>query len=372
MAVAATSQTMTVAKGESRPTTPPVAVLRDADLSMFFPPKSHEGNAASAYMRAFEVFDADRDRARLKNQWDVLLERRSIVAALEQITSGALCRSCDFLPFLPDDLSRSSKFPYLLDTQVLAKLLARRAERERMAKQRESALATARTLMSFGRHLRGSALVLSQEVQGLAIERLAAATFRDILAHDADAVTSAKLTAIGQLLDASQGFVAEAVSAHAAKGEPSFADDLAWLRSPNPVLRCEAILNMAQATLPTPVLIKPTPELNLYALVQKLDQATTASKVRIRREDVETRIQWPRKGVRSGVATEDVRTVREALAPVAQSDPDQRVRVLAQRLLDALIEPKATPLPRPNVRPTTAPRPVPPPPRPPRPLAPVR
>jgi len=360
----------------TRATTPTVraektspTLLRDADLSMFFPATQHDGNAASAYSQAFAIYSADRDRTLLRDQWDALLERRSMRAALEQITSGALCRSCDFLPFLPDDLSRRTKFPYLVETQSLAKLLSTRFERELSsgqpaeAGQREAALATARTLMAFGRHLRASAMVLGQEVQGVAIERLAASCFRKALVRDADAVTSAKLTVVEQLLEWTQSSIADAVSSHSAAGAPALSADLAWLRSGHPVLRCEAILNMAQAALPSSVLVKPTPALDFHALFQTLDQATTPSIVHIQREDFETKIKWPRQGVRPGLRAEDVRRLREILAPVAESDPDGRVRVLAQRLLDALVEPEPTQTDRPSGRPT---RPLPPPPRPPR------
>jgi hypothetical protein len=350
--------------------TAPTALLGDGDLSVFFPAGTRDSNAAAAYTRAFEIFAADRDRLKYRDQWDVLLQRRSLRAALDQIASGTLCRSCDFLPFLPDDLSRSTKFPYLLDTQELARLLAARADRELTANQRESALATARTLMAFGRHLRASALVLTQEVQGVAIERLAVSWFRKAYGPKADAATSAKLNVVARLLDGAQEFVADAVTSHSAKGESGFPEDLAWLRSPVSVLRCEAILNMAQATLPPSVLVKPTPGIDLSSFLQKISQATTASKVQIRRDEVEARIQWPRKGVRGEVTAADVRRLREALAPIAQSDPEPRVRVLAQRLLDALVEPK--PLPPPPVRPTTATRTIPPPPRPPRLPAPGR
>jgi hypothetical protein len=361
---AATSPTVTATDRTGRPTATSASLVRDGDLSIFFPEKQRDGNAASAYVRAFEIFNADRDRVRYRDKWDVLLERRSMRAALEQITSGALCKPCDFLPLLPDDLSRSTKFPYLVETQVLAKLLAVRADRELAAKQREAALATARTLMAFGRHLRGSALVLTQDIQGIAIERLAVDSLWKGLGREADAVTSAKLTAVELLLDTGQGFIADAITSHSAKGTPSFSDDLGWLQSPYAVLRCEAILNMAQATLPSSVLVKPTPAIDLYALARKLDAATTASKLKIQRSDVEARIQWPRKGVRSDVLPEDVRRVREILTPLAQSDPEQRVRVLAQRLLDALIEPKPTPVPPKSDRPTTPTRPPLRPPRP--------
>jgi len=369
---AAPAATSSSAPAASRPTTSPALPLGDGDLSVFFPAGTRDSNAAAAYTRAFEIFAADRDRLKYRDQWDVLLQRRSLRAALDQIASGTLCRSCDFLPFLPDDLSRSTKFPYLLDTQELARLLAARAGRELAANQREPALATARTLMAFGRHLRASALVLTQEVQGIAIERLAMSSFRKVYGPKADAATSAKLNVVARLLDGAQEFVADAVTSHSAKGESGFPEDLAWLRSPVSVLRCEAILNMAQAALPPSVLVKPTPDIDLSSFLQKLSQATTASKVQIRREEVEARIQWPRKGVRGEVTAADVRRLREALAPVAQSDPEPRVRVLAQRLLDALVEPKPLPLPPPPVRPTTATRTIPPPPRPPRLPAPGR
>lgn len=342
-AAAATSSLATAAVGKSPAAATSAPIVLDSDLSVFFPPKQHDGNAASAYVRAFEIFDADRDRVRYQDQWDVLLERQSVRAALELITSGGLCKSCDLLPFLPDDLDRATKFPYLVETQDLAKLLSVRADRELAAKQAEAALATGQTLMAFGCHLRASALVLTQDVQGLAVERLAVSTLRKALGRHADTVTSAKLTVVEQLLDASQRFIADEVSSHSAQGAPSFSSDLAWLRSPYPVLRCEAILNMAQATFPRSVLVKPTPTIDLLKFLKKLEGATTTSKVTIRREEVEARIQWPRKGVRGGLMPENVQQLREALGPVAQSDPDNRVRTLARRFLDALVEPKPTP-----------------------------
>jgi len=363
---AATSPTVTAPDPTSRPTTTSVPLIRDGDLSIFFPAKQRSGNAASAYVRAFDIFDADRDRLRFGDKYDALLKHGPMRAALEWITSGSLCKSSDFLPYLPDDLSRTTKFPYLIETLVLAKLLSVRADRELAANQREAALATGRTLMAFGRHLRASALVRDQEIQGITIEWLAVAVFQKAYSREADAVTSGKLTAVEHLLKASRDFLDEAATSHSAKGRPAFSADLAWLRSPHPVMRCEAILNMAQASLPSSVLIKPTPTIDDRLLLQRLEGATTTSKVRIRREEVEVKIEWPRKGVRRDVTPEDARRLREVLAPVAQSDPDQRVRTLARRFLDTLAEPKPTPAPQEGDAPSTSAKPISPAPRPPR------
>ena len=383
-AIAATSQTVTKADGKrgAGQTTEPL--VRDSDVSMFFPPKPREGNAASAYTRAFELFNMDRERTRYFEQWDLLLERPLIRKALDQITSGAQCQSCDFIPYLPDDLSRSSKFPYLVETTQLPKLLSKRFDREMADKQKKEALATARALMAFGRHLRGSALVFDQEIQGIAIEWLAVSCFRRAYGPSVDTVTSAKMTLMTRLLEASRDFIRDAKTSHAAAGG-GFSADLGWLRSSYPVLRCEAIIHIAQQTFPDSVLIKPTPAIDIGALLEKLEQATTLTKARIRREEVETKIRWPRKGVGSNVTAEDVQRLREVLEPAAQSDPDWRVRVLAKRFLDSLVEPKPTPRAAgrptsPTLQLTPRPRPlrpfgspssptlqIPPPPRPPRP-----
>lgn len=328
------------AAAKARPTTPSAA--GDADLSMFFPPRQRDCNAAASYTRAFEIFRADRDRVRYGEQWNLLLDRPFMRAALDLVTSAARCASCDFIPFLPDDLDRASKFPYLVETQVLAKLLAVRTRGLLAAGRRDEALATARTLMAFGRHLRMSALVLSAEIQGLAIERLAIACFREILS-DADPVTSAKLRAIEALLDGTQQYIADQVSSHSAAGVPAFSADLAWLRSPHPVLRCEAILNIAYQALPRRVLVKPTPTIDLGTLLRRLEATTSPQMLRLRREEFLTRIDWPRRGVRPGLTLEDYKRLRDAVEPLARSDPDHRVRALTNRLLEALVEPKPTP-----------------------------
>jgi len=348
---AAATKVTSVPIGRAGTTTAPL--IRDADVGLFFPPRQHEGNAASAYVKAFESYDADRERTRYWEKWDLLLERRSMRTALDQITSGELCKSCDFLPFLPDDLSRASKFPYLVETSVLAKLLSKRFERELAAGRRDEALATARTLMAFGRHLRGSALVLSQDLQGLACERLAVGCFRSAYGPKTDTATSAKLALITELLDRSQQFIQDARTEHRAAGPTAFSADLQWLHSPHPVLRSEAIISMAQQTFPPPVLIKPTPSIDIGALLQKFSSATTGTKIRVRREEVEAKIRWPRKGVRAEVTAEDVKKLREALEPLAQSDPDHRVKVLAQRFLDALVEPPPAPAPPGGTQPSS-------------------
>ena len=330
-------------------------LVRDADLSFFFPPQQRDGNAAAAYSRAFEIFGADRERTSARGQPERLLERPAMQAALELITSSAVCRSCDFLPFLPDDMSRTTKFPYLHETQTLARLLGLQFDRLLAAGKRPAALAVARTLMAFGRHLRGSALVLSQDLQGLAIERLATVSFEQALAGTTDAVTLAKLVAVQRLLDGTQNAIADEVASHTTAGH-GFTADQAWLRSSHPVLRCEAILNMAQATLPESVLVKPTPSLSLTEIMRTLDQATTGSTVTLRREQFETKIQWPRKGVRLGVTAEDLRVLRGLIEPLAQSDPDGRVRILARRLLDSLGDAAPAPPPRAMDGPTTGAR----------------
>lgn len=314
-------------------------VVRDGDISFFFPSQRREANAAAAYTRAFETYNADRERTRARGNLQLLLQRRTIQKAMDWITSGSLCRSCDFLPYLPDDLSHTTKFPYVLEAQRLAKLLALRFDRLLATGQREAAHDVARTLMAFGQHLRGSALVLGQEITGLAIERLAAASFQKALAHQADAVTSAKLMVVQRLLDAAQEYIIDQKTSHTAAGG-GFTADQAWLRSPHAVLRCEAILNMAQATLPQSVLVKPTPSLSLNQILRKLDQAKPGSTMTLRREEFETKIEWPRKGLRVEITADDLRALRAIVQPVAQSDPDRRVRVLAQRLLDSLGEPR--------------------------------
>jgi len=346
-APSATSPTVAATGGTTTPAgrAAPRPLVRNADLSMFFPKQERTGNAAKEYIRAFDLYNADRDHTKYLGQWDVLLQRRAMRAALALITSGSKCAKCDFTPFEPDDLDRSSKFPYLVETQTLARLLGERVERELAAGERDKALETARTIMAFGRHLRSSAYVLSQEIQGIAIENLAVAKFRKIYGENADEETSAKLKAMEYLLGATRQYIADEISSHSAVGTPAFSADLAWLRSPHPVLRCEAILNIAQHSLPRSVLVKPTPTIDLNTLLHKLERATTGSKIRITREEVETKIVWPRRGVRSGVSYEDVRRVREILTPVARSDPDPRVRILARRLLDSLIEPPPAPRP---------------------------
>ncbi|MCX8037080.1 MAG: hypothetical protein N3D11_08565 [Candidatus Sumerlaeia bacterium] len=327
----------------SESTPPPLPI--QADLSIFFPPKGREGNAASAYIRAFELYRADRDRTKYTGQWDVLLQRKPMRMALDQITSGALCKRCDFIPFLPDDLSRSTKFPYLVESQVLARLLAQRFERELEAKQTTAALDTARILMAFGRHLRMSAMVLSQDVQGLACERLAVTCFAKAVGPTADADTSAKISVVLRMLDSNQQWIADELLVHRGSAPVGFSADLRWLRSSHPVLRCEAILNMAQETLPPTVLIKPTPVIDIRLLVKKMEEATSPSALRLRPEDVEIKARWPRKGVRADLSARDIQRLREALAPVAANDPDIRPRTLAKRLLDALVDVPAPPKP---------------------------
>jgi hypothetical protein len=317
-------------------------------LSIFFTRNPRTNcNAASAYMQAFELYGLDRDLPKLTNQqlYGEMLKRQLVRAAVVQVTSGTDCRPVDFLPYLPDDLSRQTKFPYLEETQVLAKLLDTILEMERQANRADMAVRSAQILMSFGRHLRESALVVSQELQGIAIERLAARQFRRLLA-DKDPATSAKLALIERLLDQAQTQISDTVTSHRLMGE-GLSADLVYLQSRIPVFRCEAILNMAAMTFPPEVLIKPTPGVDLQEIVKRLDEAkaTSATKLSFSRKEFERRISWPRRGVREGVALDEVRTLRKTLEPVAKSDPDRRVRVLAQRFLNALVDPAPTPRP---------------------------
>lgn len=358
---AATSDTATVAGT----TTGSATVVADYDVSMFFPEQQRPANAASAYILAFRLLNADRRPEVDDLEWADMLERPLVRRALDEITSGARCASCDLIPHLPDDLSRATKFPYLFETQAFAKLLSARCDVELERNDREAAMETARTLAAFGRHLRQSALVLSQEVQGIVLQRLAVNQFQKILANDADGATSAKLTTLRQLLDWSQGLIADQVTSHSAMGD-GLSADREWLQSPYPVFRCEAIINIAEATFPGDVLRKPEPPITLRTVMEEM-ALTSTSTIKLRKDAFpDYRIKWPRKGVRSTVRREDVQMLRELLKPVAQNDPAPRVRVLAQRVLDSLIEPKPTPAARSDDR-TTTPglRRIPPPPRPP-------
>jgi len=335
----------------------------DADLSFFFPPQRLAGNAAEAYTRAFTLYNIDRDRTKYGEQWDVQLQRPIIQRMLDHVTSGALHKTADFLPFLPDDLARQTKFPYLGETHGLARLLDARSERALARGARDEALRDARALMAFGRHLRESALVLSQELQGVTIERLAARRFRALLG-DANPLARAKLDAIEGSLNVAQTFIADVTTSHALAGRGLKAD-LAWLSSPIPVLRTEAIINMAHAVLPPDVLLKPTPRIDALELLAKYEEATTETRRQMRVDQFKRAVPWPRRGVLDGFDPKDILLLRKVLSVSARSDPDRRVRALAQRLLDALeVPPAATPAPPP---PPAAGRPTAPPHRPPAP-----